>query len=320
MPLPESKHFHLEPLTDGVYAALAKETGIAGSNAGIIDLGDGALIFDAFMAPQAARDLVQAAQQITGQPVTVAVNSHWHLDHVGGNSALPAGTHVLSTHRTRELMAEHIPGMVAQQRQNVPAVLKDLEKRLQTEKDPDRQRGIGESIDSYRMILEDLPRLQVRLPQATFDRRMVVHGPQRRVELLTFGGGHTESDGLLYLPDEQIAFVGDLLFNDCHPWLGDGDPDEWMAIYTQIEALDPALEVIVPGHGAVTTPMAFAHLRRYVPALRQLVAQLIEQGRTIEEAAAAPVPAAFSTWGGPQTFANNVRYFYRQLSAGVEGD
>ena len=50
-----SRHFNLEQLADGVYAAIHAEEGWAICNAGIIDLGDRTLVFDSFMSPQAAR-------------------------------------------------------------------------------------------------------------------------------------------------------------------------------------------------------------------------------------------------------------------------
>jgi cyclase len=165
------------------------------------------------------------------------------------------------------------------------------------------------------MILEDLPRLELRLPNQTFDRRVVFHGSARRAELLTLGGGHTESDALLYLPDDQIAFVGDLLFNEVHPWMGHGNPDEWLRIYNRIEALDPAVEVVVPGHGPVATPAAFAALRRYLPALRRLVDEVIKAGGSIQDAEEKHVPAAFSGWTGT-SFKNNVRFLYERAASG----
>ncbi len=51
-----SRHFNLEQLADGVYAAIHAEEGWAICNAGIIDLGDRTLVFDSFMSPQAAID------------------------------------------------------------------------------------------------------------------------------------------------------------------------------------------------------------------------------------------------------------------------
>ncbi len=310
-----SRHFQLEPLTDGVYAAIAKDDGIARANAGIIDLGDRFLIFDTFRSPQASRDLITMARRQTGKALALAINSHWHADHVLGNTALPRSVAVIATSRTRELMAERIPGTINSLRENLPLRLQELEAQLQAEQDADQRHAIGQSIDIYRMALDDLPRLDLRLPNSTFESRLVFHGPARTAELITFGGGHTESDAILYLPGDQIAFVGDLLFNGFHPWLGHGDPDEWLRIYDRIEALRPAVEVVVPGHGAVATPAAFAALRRYVPVLRRLAHEVIAAGGTVQEAESRPIPAAFSDWLAPDFFKSNMRFFYERAAA-----
>ena len=66
--LPDSRHFRLEQLAEGVYAAIHIEGGGAIGNAGIVDLGDRTLVFDAFLAPQPAADLRTAAEALTGRP------------------------------------------------------------------------------------------------------------------------------------------------------------------------------------------------------------------------------------------------------------
>jgi len=48
--LPKSKHFQIERLADGVYAAVASEQGYAICNAGIIDIGDRTILFDTFIS------------------------------------------------------------------------------------------------------------------------------------------------------------------------------------------------------------------------------------------------------------------------------
>jgi glyoxylase-like metal-dependent hydrolase (beta-lactamase superfamily II) len=269
------------------------------------------------MIPQAAYELVAAAQAVTGHPVTLAVNSHWHGDHVFGNQALPVPCTLISTHRTRALMAERLPRQVEEQRQRGARLLQDLEYQLQREYDPPKRQAITEAIELQRMASDELAGLALRLPDLTFERRVILHGPTRAVDLLTFGTGHTEGDALLYLPGDQIAFVGDLLFNRAHPWLGDGDPDGWLRVYTEIEALDPGVEVVVPGHGAVGGPVDFAALRRYVPALRQIVEEVVRSGGSADDAAVRPVPAAFSDWGAPQVYSANMRYLYAQMAANV---
>jgi cyclase len=63
--LPKSKHFQVERLADGVYAAVASEQGYAICNAGIVDIGDKTIIFDTFISPEAAKDLLNAFKQLT---------------------------------------------------------------------------------------------------------------------------------------------------------------------------------------------------------------------------------------------------------------
>ena len=88
--LPQSRHFRLEQLQEGIYAAIHKEGGWAISNAGIVDLGDRTLVFDSFRSTQPALDLRLAAEQLTGRPVSIVVNSHYHADHTWGNCYFPA--------------------------------------------------------------------------------------------------------------------------------------------------------------------------------------------------------------------------------------
>jgi cyclase len=303
-----SKHFEIEPLTEGVYAAIARPGGLARSNAGIVDLGDRVLVFDLSKSPQTGRDLIAVGERLIGHPVTLAINSHWHVDHVLGNQALTSTTTLISTPRTRNLIAERIPPRIAQDKDQIPRLLAELEAKLQSETNPDKRRQLSKEIDYYRMIIEDLPGLRCRVPEVTFQGKVTFHGLSRRVDLFTFGGGHTESDAMLYLPDDQILFVADLLFTDQHPWIGDGDPDEWLRIYDRIDALEPRVEVVVPGHGSVATPDAFAAMRRYIPMLKQLADEIIKSGGTPDDAESRPIPAAFSDWGGQERFARNLRF------------
>jgi cyclase len=101
----ESPFFHIEPLAEGVYAAIAADEDRAPGNAGIVNLGGETLIFDTFLIPHEAQELRAAAEQLTHQPVGWVVNSHWHGDHVSGNRAFVPPATLIATSRTRQLMA-----------------------------------------------------------------------------------------------------------------------------------------------------------------------------------------------------------------------
>ena len=98
-------HLQLEQIAEGVYAVIARKEGAAHSNAGIVDLGDRTLIFDALGTPKAAEELRVVAEDLTGRPATYVVNSHVDHDHWLGNQVFGADAIIVSTVETRKRMA-----------------------------------------------------------------------------------------------------------------------------------------------------------------------------------------------------------------------
>src|SRR5229473_7262974 len=82
--------FQLVKVADGVYAAIAKSGGLASGNAGFVIGDDGVIVFDTFFTPAAIEELIAEIQTLTKLPIKYAVNSHYHLDHTGGNQVLVA--------------------------------------------------------------------------------------------------------------------------------------------------------------------------------------------------------------------------------------
>src|SRR5882724_2402088 len=80
--------FQLVKVAEGVYAAIAKPGGLASGNAGFVIGDGGVLVFDTFFTPTAIEELIGVIETETKQPIKFAVNSHYHLDHTGGNQVL----------------------------------------------------------------------------------------------------------------------------------------------------------------------------------------------------------------------------------------
>ena len=89
--IPVSQNFNLVKLADGVYACIHQLGGKAICNAGIIDTGDGTIIFDTFLSPDAASEISDLVN---------VVNSHWHNDHIRGNQVFLKDVDIISTKRT----------------------------------------------------------------------------------------------------------------------------------------------------------------------------------------------------------------------------
>src|ERR1051325_2882098 len=77
--------FKLVKVAEGVYAAIAKPGGLASGNAGFIIGDGGVLVVDTFSTPVAIEELIAEISKLTTQPIRYAVNTHYHLDHSGGN-------------------------------------------------------------------------------------------------------------------------------------------------------------------------------------------------------------------------------------------
>jgi cyclase len=327
--LPASEHFRLEQLADGVYAAIDIEGQAAHSNAGIVDLGDRTLIFDAFLTPTAAEDLRAAAEHLTGRVATTVVNSHAHTDHCLGNqafarmssirarmSSIRAHTAIISTHRTRETIATEMANFVNQTKADPTELEQQIvatQERLGTESDAHRRAALEISIGTMGHLLGSLPTLTLCVPNQTFDGKVVFHGTWRRAELLTYGSGHTSSDCFLVLPEEHLAFAGDLAFFQSHPFMGSSDPQAWSEVLERLEQSD--IDTFVPGHGPVGTKADISLVRQYVTALEQLAAQVVESGGSADDAARQPIPAPFDAWSsGVLRFERNMRFLHQRLS------
>jgi len=236
-------------------------------NAGLVDLGDGTLVFDTFWAPAAARGLAEAAERLGLGPVRIVVNSHWHADHVRGNQVFEAAT-IVSTGRTRELVATR-----GQER------LAGLVQELETTEDVPR--------DVVAAVVE----IELRLPDETFEERRDFGA----CELLTFGGGHTESDAILLVGDARVLFAADLVVVRSHGWVGDGDVESWLGILERIRGLE--FDVVVPGHGPVGT-------RADLDAMEGYLRDILESARG--QGADAPLPERYREWDFADGWARNL--------------
>lgn len=307
--LPQSPHFLLRPLADGVYVAFATETGAATCNAGIVDLGDATLVFDTFLTPQAGAALRAAAEALTGRPVDYVVNSHYHNDHIRGTQEF-RGAAVIASEQTRDLIATKGAEETRWDSEVLPQRRALWEEQLRAATDPQEQRELALWVAYGRAILESLPGLRLVLPQLTFKHRLTIHGPARRVELIALSG-HTPDDVVMVLPEDGIAFLADLLFVRMHPYLADGDPDLWLASLEDIERCGAT--TLVPGHGPLGTAADIAQLRRYIAAVQETARSLIDSGRGPE--GVLPIPRAFRRWGFSRFYAANVRFVWERTRA-----
>jgi cyclase len=317
-----STHFRLHQLADGVFAAIHAEGGWAQSNAGIVDLGDRVIIFDAFISPQAATDLRSAVASLLSRPIAAVINSHYHNDHIWGNQAFPSEVPIIATRKTCEFVntlgvEEHRWFQAHSQER-----LSTLEAQLELEQDEGGRRLTAYSVAYYRANLAALSQLEIREPNLTFTDQVDFIGPKRVAHLICYGGGHTGSDSILYLPQERIIFMADLLFVGTHFYLPDGDPDEVRRTLARIMQL-PAT-TLVPGHGRIGNANDVDCMLGYLDRLEALVENAARQNIGDEAVTQLPMPGEYGEWFFPAFFPANLKFLYRfrsrsSHSGGVSG-
>lgn len=319
----DSRHFTVERLADGVYACIHKPGGAAYSNAGIIDLGDRTLVVDAFDTLTAGRDLRQTAEALFDRPVETLLLTHPHSDHWIGASAFDAETSLVCSKKTREVClqwgAEIMEGF--QDPAEWDEWLEEMEAQLQTEQDHSKRISLENTILRTRYTMAEMAEFQPRYADETFDETVIFQGSQRTVELRSFGSGHSEDDAVLTLPQDHIAFIGDIGFFNTQPFLGYCNLKHYREQIQFFQASD--LQVLVPGHGLVGYGKEYLNLQsQYLEVMEDLVGKVVQRGESFENALQIRLPEPFDAWlvGGLNRFEINVRTFFAHLGGEVPGE
>ncbi|MDR7071750.1 MBL fold metallo-hydrolase [Fictibacillus barbaricus] len=293
----KSKHFTLEKVRDGIYAAIAKDGGGAAGNAGFIDLGDQTIIFDTFNTPQAALDLKNMAEDLTNHAIAWVVNSHHHGDHIRGNQVF-SSSHILSSEATFTKMKENHPARIEKQKQDLAGLgnhIKALKQQFEETKDE----RLKSEISFLEEIEISLPGLQLTLPRFAFKESFTIYGSKRTAKIYTMGSAHSYCDSFLYIPEDRVIFTGDLLVKDTHPALfEESDSENWVRILNQFEMWD--IDAAVPGHGPVGSRSDFQLIRQYLEDIREIAGNT-ESIESIE------IPLAYRHWSFSSLFSNNLR-------------
>jgi cyclase len=308
---PGAKNFFLQPLAPGVWAAIQNDKGgHAISNAGIIDLGNKTLVFDAFMNPDAASELKRTAEQLTKHPVSFVINSHYHDDHIRGNQVFAPGASIISTEWTKNEMKKAEAEEQEWLRKNIGKSLEKAKQELRSATGDEKEEALM-WLGYYEGISQSLPILKTTLPDVTFKDSLWIHGSKRSVLLLECKNCHTTSDVVMILPKEGIAFMGDVLFVKRHPWFGDSNAES-LKKHLEDFYRDASLTQFVPGHGPVAGKEAVQTLIGYINDLQQLAAEAVQKNEADSDFIKQGVMAQYKSWWYGRFYSDNLATVYRE--------
>jgi len=215
------------------------------------------MVIDTQATPVMARDVIRRIREVTDKPIRYVVLSHYHAVRVLGASAYEP-EQVIASRDTYDLIVER----------------GEHDMRSEIERFPRLFRAV-----------ESVPGLT--WPTMVFDKRLTLWLGSLQVELMQLGRGHTKGDTVVWLPQEQIMFSGDLVEFGATPYCGDAYLNDWPETLDAIAALAPAK--LVPGRGAsLTTPAdvkaGLDGTRAFVTAMYDHVRRAAKEGKDLRTA------------------------------------
>ena len=226
-------------------------------NSGVIIGDDSVMIVEAQATPRLANKVIEKVREVTDKPITHLVLTHYHAVRVLGASAYNA---------QQIIMSDKARAMVAERGQE----------------DWDSEFGRFPRLFEGH---ESIPGLT--WPTTTFSDAMTVYLGSRKVEIKHVGRAHTAGDAVIWVPDEQVMFTGDIVEYHSACYCGDGHFGDWSSTLEAVKAYDP--QSIAPGRGDALVGVdqvdaALASTRDFVESTYKPVERIVARGGTLKEA------------------------------------
>ena len=226
-------------------------------NSGVIIGDESVMVIEAQATPRLAGKVIEEIRKVTDKPISHLVLTHYHAVRVLGASAYGA---------PQIIMSEAARGMV--------------EERGQEDWDSEFQR-FPRLFEGQ----ESIPGLTY--PTTTFSEAMTVYLGKRRVDIMQLGRAHTAGDAVIWVPDAEVMFTGDIVEYHSACYCGDGYFAEWGHTLDNIAAFDPVS--IAPGRGDALVGRAMVEAaiestRDFVDSTYRPAAKVAARGGTLKEA------------------------------------
>ncbi len=255
-------------------------------NTGLVLSERGAVVIDTSRTLIDARWMYHQIRTITEKKIIYVINTHFHTDHVFGNQIFdaPKIAHLLCGKRMQSMLSkewstEHLAEMARQQ--------------------PDQEALVG---------------LRITLPQILFDKALTLELGDLTLEVV-HRGGHTPCSSTVYIPQEEILYISDLLFVGRYPAMMNANCGEWIAALSAVEGM--RVKRVVPGHGSLSTMEDIVRLRSYLEDLKERVIELVRQGLSREEVMTHPSFPPYAERGYGRSHQANIGIVYDEVTARI---
>ena len=304
-------------IADGVYATVADPAKGPQclSNGGVIVGRDATLVVEGHFQPEGAALELEIAQMVSKAKVHAAVNTHFHLDHTFGNAGYSkANVPIIGHELVPQLMKERYQAL-----KNVPKgpLQEPRQKKVAEEKDPEQKSRLESDVGAWQWIYSSCETADYVFPTellapANLPRKIDLGGLTAVIE---FHRGHSPTDLIIRVPERDVVFTGDLLFNHELPVCMDADMPKWRAVLDIFSAYSSSTR-FVPGHGEVCGREVVAELAALFEDLRAHAEKMKKAGVSFEEASRRyQIPKQLADWAPfswELTMGDGLKRFYDQ--------
>ena len=213
-------------------------------NSIFLDAPKGLILVDTGRHPEHAEKLLAYARS-RGKPIAAIVNTHWHLDHTTGNYDVRTAYPKAQVYATSAIEGA-LKGFLQRGREQSDKLMAD----------PKTPAGVKAQLTRARHRLDNPDTLRPTVP-ATKSGKMKIAGRKLDVHVAPFAA--TEADLWLFVPDEGLAIVGDLVV-DIVPFMDTACADGWQKALAEVAATP--FTTLIPGHGAPMNRDQFSQWRK----------------------------------------------------------
>lgn len=148
------------------------------------------------------------------------------------------------------------------------------------------------------------------MPTLTFDEPSItLTAGEIEIELV-YTGGHKPDQTIVWLPEKKVLLASDLLFQGRYPFMQTCDIRDWIAALKSLKEYDA--EVILPGHGTVSTYAEVDALLEYMETSLSVAEKHKEEGVSLLEALKSSDYPRPEGWDRENLAEMNIKEFYGQ--------
>ncbi|MBS1839551.1 MAG: MBL fold metallo-hydrolase [Acidobacteria bacterium] len=272
---------------NGLYATISDTTkGLQTMcNGGFLAGKDSALLIEGFVSTAGAAFQLETLRSVSQVPVKGALDTHYHFDHSLGNAVYGANGIGLWAHvNTAKRIYDNYGTW---QRLTKEQLVAPLEKQLASAKSEAAKQHLQGDIATVGNVYGMVAAAQLALPNHAIDPAMGPH----KVDL---GGlaisiehypGHSGTDMIVRVPDQNVVYTGDLFFNGYFPIAFDDEAtiSGWRNTLKMFASLDKDT-IFVPGHGQVCGQSELAMFRSTFDDIEEQARKMYKAGVPVEEA------------------------------------